>query len=103
MGGNGLRHTRGISRVVRIRLEKVESAILDRMVTEGCRLEGSPRRPTLGQAVVALLRVAFNCIRCHTDKYADPEPISDETALQLGLRLPPRRKRRRSKAAKRAL
>lgn len=86
MARKGLRREAGVSLVCRMRLKKVEADLLQAMVDERRNRLG-PRVASLGAAVVALLRVAFNCLREHSASYQSDEPLEENEALQAGLRV----------------
>lgn len=65
-------------------------------MADGERNALGPKLTSIGQAVVALLRVGLNCLKDHTEKYASPDYLTEDEAIQAGLRLlKGERKRRR--------
>lgn len=70
---------------VQIRLTNEEKKIIEAMAAHGCSISGLPRRPTVSQVVAALLRIAFNCFRDHSDRYASPDPITSREIQETDL------------------
>jgi hypothetical protein len=93
--GNGLgRKGRYYDGNVRVRftLEETEKKLLYGLAKSRFRATGTGK-PAVGEAVVYLLRVAFNCFQYHTDAYQNPEPISIEEAHEAGLTVPQKSKK----------
>ena len=79
---------------VRLRLKKIEWRLIRRMA-EARGDDPYSGKPSIGRAVADLLRVAFNCLRAHTERYQDPSPLSEAEAIQAGLCMKRKRKGRR--------
>ena len=81
----------------RLRVKKVEADLLHAMVDERRNRLG-PKVASIGAAVVALLRIALNCLRDHRWSYQSEEPLQEAEAIQEGLRvLKGKRKAKRGK------
>lgn len=84
----GLSQDGDVSVTCRLRLKKVEKDLLQAMVDEK-RLALGPRVASIGQAVVALLRMAFFCLKEHGARWSPPQgqALTEEEAIQSGLRV----------------
>ena len=95
MGRKRLDAAGDVSLNCRLRVKKVEADLLRAMVDERRNRLG-PKVASIGAAVVALVRVALNCLRDHATYYQSEEPLQESEVIQDGLRTV-RRSRRRKK------
>ena len=86
MGRKGLRDTDEEYLSCRLRVKKVEADIIKAMAEQKRNALG-PGVTSVSKAVVLLLRLAFNCLREHTARYASPEALTEKEAIAAGLRL----------------
>jgi len=70
---------------VSLRLKKIEWQIIKALADTHGGKTGTRVR-SVPQAVAALLRIALHCLASHTDRYQDPDPLSERQAAELGLR-----------------
>jgi hypothetical protein len=69
---------------VYFRLKKSEAALFRAFCRSETLKEVCPR-PGSGDAVAALIRIAFRCFQDHTERYQDPTPLEYSQALEQGL------------------
>lgn len=82
-----------VSYVVRLRLQESEKKFLEAIARAG-EMGSTRSKPSVSAVVVSCVRLAWTCLAEHGQSLYEPTRISQEEAIEAGLRLPGRRKKR---------